>query len=137
MCIVFGYAANWKYQRERFRAKARTALSADDNLLRHCDGVGYLHFPQSAPLVLSFIGERGQYAIQIAVPEQDCRKWKLISGSVINEISSAHRDYVRAKSLFPESRVVPYVVARPQDDWYLREVNVVDAVTGKLIEGAR
>jgi hypothetical protein len=136
LCFICGYFANWKHQRHRFLAETRRAIGVDKDLLAHVDQFKLFLMSVPAPGALRLIGEKGHHSIPIVVPESDVYNRRFNTGSHGPEILTTHPDFVRAKTLFPESAVFPFIIRlNHAANEYSEEVNVVDAATGRLVAG--
>jgi len=110
ICVVLGYGANWKWQREQFHKEQLHKLFPNYEPVDRTE-MDLMFFGASndevcyAPLVLRLLGEEGRRNAHIVIPSSDTRL--VASGEYSQLVTSNNQpDYLRAKRLFPEARIL-------------------------------
>ena len=121
LCIVLGYVVNWVHLRHRHIEN----LTAIDPYLY---GLGSYHNysnasptiqPKAFPLILRLLREQPFAYVGVRIPERDTSiKQSTPQKGLTYHSVPTQPDYLRAQALFPESRIIPYVVIGTGDETY-------------------
>jgi hypothetical protein len=114
LCVVLGYGANWKYQREAFLEQHQQLLKMQQLLPDSFGRMPKLSFePRPLPgnkhvstphiHLLRLVRARLYDYVPIAVPEHDVLRIQRIWDSDYSLVAETQSDYRRARQLFPEA----------------------------------
>jgi hypothetical protein len=110
-CGLLGYGANWKYQRRAFLAEhTEDFQTVNPQLTLWSDELKAWGLRLRAKVfALSLVGESKYYRIRVVVPSIDTTERHSTRDSTVFVIAKTQTDYARARRLFPEAIINPYV----------------------------